>query len=291
MKRRFATFVGVDLGGARGKTTAVAQLSVNAAGHAAVRSISTRHQGSPWVDDTLLGYVAGLGDDVVIAIGAPLTSPACTRCVLPACPGVSECVDPAVVWLRTAGRELTEDAELADSVAAGQTTTTSHGSDRPRVRVAPYAHRATELVVCYERGLLPASQIGHANGLVAARAAHLRRRLLRAGFALHQNLLEVSAAATISALFDRRRARGYKRDADPWQTRALLVESLADLEFAPGSRMAREDALRNDHCFEALIAAYTAYLWARDGWTMPEPNAPFVDDGWIWVPPPYKRSR
>ena len=119
MKRRFATFVGVDLGGARGKTTAVAQISVTPSGGAAVRSISTRHQGAPWVDDNLLAYVAGLGDDVVIAIGAPLTSPACTRCVLPACPGVSDCVDPAVVWLRTAGRELTEDAELADSVAAG----------------------------------------------------------------------------------------------------------------------------------------------------------------------------
>ena len=290
MKRRFATFVGVDLGGSRGKTTAVAQLSVTPSGGATVRSIATRHQGAPWIDETLLGYVGGLGDDVVIAIGAPLTSPACTRCVLPACPGVTECVDPAVVWLRTAGRDLTEDEQLVDSAAGGQTSTTHVGPERPRVRVQPYAHRATELVVCYERGLLPASQIGHANGLVAARAAHLRRRLLQAGFALHQNLLEVSAPATIAALFDRRRARGYKRDADPWQTRALLVAALSDLEFAPGSRMAREDALRNDHCFEALIAAYTAYLWARDGWTLPEPSSPFVDDGWIWVPPPTRRG-
>lgn len=286
MKRRFATFVGVDLGGARGKTTAVAQLTVTPAGHAAVRSIATRHQGAPWVDETLLGHLEALGDDVVIAIGAPLTGPACSRCVLPACPGVNACEDPAVVWLRTSGRALTEDAELADSVAGGQTTTALHGHSHPRVRIQPYAHRATELVVCYERGLLPASQIGHATGQVAARAAHLRRRLLRAGFALHQNLLEVSPPATIAALFDRRRARGYKRDADPWQTRAMLVESLGDLEFAPGSRMAREDALRNDHCFDALMAAYTAYLWARDGWTLPEPATPFVDDGWIWVPPP-----
>ena len=50
MKRRFATFVGVDLGGARGKTTAVAQLTVTSHGHAAVRSVSTRHQGAPWVE-------------------------------------------------------------------------------------------------------------------------------------------------------------------------------------------------------------------------------------------------
>lgn len=285
MQRRFATFVGVDLGGARGKTTAVAQLGVGAHGQALVRSISTRHDGAPWVDDNLLAYLERLGDDVVLAIGAPLTSPACARCTLPACPGVSDCVDPAVVWLRTAGRALTEDAELADTVAAGQTTSAGASVHPPRVRIQPYAHRATELVVSYERGLLPASQIGHASGQVAARGGHLRRRLLRAGFALHQNLLEVSPAATVAALFDRRRARGYKRDADPWHTRAQLVESLADLEFAPGSRMAREDALRNDHCFEALIAAYTAYLWAKEGWTLPEPATVFVDDGWIWVPP------
>jgi predicted RNase H-like nuclease len=291
MKRRFATFVGVDLGGARGKTTAVAQLAMTSRGHAAVRSISTRHEGAPWVDDNLLGYVEGLGDDVVIAIGAPLTSPACSRCVLPACPGVNECVDPAVVWLRTSGRALTEDAELADTVVAGSTHTALHGHSHPRVRIQPYAHRATELVVCYERGLLPASQIGHATGQVAARAGHLRRRLLRAGFALHQNLLEVSPAATIAALFDRRRARGYKRDADTWQTRAMMIESLADLEFAPVSRLAREDALRNDHCFDALVAAYTAFLWAKDGWTMPEPASPFTDDGWIWVPPPRRHPR
>ena len=34
--------------------------------------------------------------------------------------------------------------------------------------------------------------------------------------------------------------------------------------------MAREDVLRNDHCFDAVISAYTAYLWARDGWELPD---------------------
>lgn len=232
----------------------------------------------------------GLGNDVVVAIDAPLTSPACGRCTLAVCPGVEACVDPAVVWLREEGRALTEDAVVAADVVGGHSVTRTPA--RTRLRVQPYAHRCTELTAVYERGLLPPSSVGGAVGLVAHRAVHLRRRLLRAGFELHQNLIEVSPAATIAALFDRRRARGYKRDADPWETRAEIIESLPDLEFAPSSRLAREDVLRNDHCFDAVIDAYTAFLWARDDWQMPGGDAgPFVEDGWIWTPPASPKRR
>jgi hypothetical protein len=247
--------------------------------------VSTRNGGEPWIDATLLEFVGGLGDDVVVAVNAPLTAPACSRCVVPACPGVEECVDPAVVWMRSEGRALAEGTAVTAAAHGSRRELVVH-APRGRWRTQPYAHRATELVLCYERGLLPVSHLGQATGQVAARAAHLRRRLLRAGFSLHQNLIEVSPIATIAALFDRRRARGYKRDADPWQTRAALVEELGDLEFAPVSRLAREDALSNDHCFDSLVAAYTAFLWARDEWTMPAAGTPFPEDGWIWVPPP-----
>ena len=104
-----------------------------------------------------------------------------------------------------------------------------------------------------------------------------------AGYQLHENLLEVSPAATIAALCGSKAARGYKRDADPWRTRAMILEQLTDLSFAPQSRMAREDVLGNDHCFDAVLSAYTAYLWARDGWTAPEGWV--ADDGWIFAPP------
>ena len=288
MSRTFTTFVGIDLGGARGKTTAVARIGRTPDGRASVQSIATRHKGEPWVDETLLDYVGGLGNDGVVAIDAPLTGTACARCVVPACPGVEACVDPSVIWLRTTGRMLGEETALGQIVQGSALTVRPPA--RPRLRVQPYQHRATELVLCYERGLLPPSAVGSSVGLVAQRAQHLRRRLLRAGYALNENLLEVSPQATIAALFDRRRARGYKRDADPWETRAELVEQLGDLEFAPQSRLAREDALRNDHCFDALMSAYTAFLWARDGWSLPTPGAPFDVDGWIWAPPPRSRS-
>jgi hypothetical protein len=43
--------------------------------------------------------------------------------------------------------------------------------------------------------------------------------------------------------------------------------------------------LRNDHCFDAVLAAYTAHLWARDDWQLPRDSADlFARDGWIWSP-------
>ena len=48
----------------------------------------------------------------------------------------------------------------------------------------------------------------------------------------------------------------------------------------------REFAVQNDHQFDALICAYTAYLWTRDGWQLPpDPRRVFAEDGWIWFPP------
>jgi Protein of unknown function (DUF429) len=283
LSRPFTTYVGIDLGGARGKTTAVATLARREDGVAALE-VATRRVGEPWHDESLWEYLSSLGPHAVIAINAPLTAPACARCLEAICPGVSACVDPAVVWLRTEGRALVvgDEAEAeAQGGGAHHRVTTARRS--PRARVVPYSHRATELLLCHERGILPQTSVGAATGAVATRAAHLVRRLAAAGFALHERLIEVSAHATVAALFDSRRARGRKRDADPWHTRAEIVEGLGDLGFAPSSRMSREEVLRNDHCFDALIAGYTAYRFCVEGWTMPDPR--FAVDGWIWAPP------
>jgi predicted nuclease with RNAse H fold len=277
VKRPFTRFIGVDLGGGRGKTTAVAEIRSGPEG-AEVVEVATRARTAPWTDDTLVERLAA--DEhpaTVIAIDAPLTPPACSRCERPICPGMEVCDEPAVVWLRTEGRAL---IRRATSVAVG-------AGPRPaptaQARLAPYSHRATDVVMTYGRGLLPVSTLGAANGAISARAGQLRRRLRGAGFELHQSLVEVSPAATIAALCGPRAARGYKRDADPWVTRASILERLRDLSFAPRSRMAREEVLRSDHCFDAVIGAYTAYLWARDGWPVPE--GCFGEDGWIVAPP------
>jgi hypothetical protein len=285
VQRPFQRFVGVDLGGARGKTTAVAHLATRGDGAVWVEQVATRCAGrQPWRDDTLADHLAAVDAATVIAIDAPLTAPACARCTVPACPGVSSCVDPAVVWLRSEGSALAADGEGVEAAEIGGHRFTSRSSPpRARVRLLPYAHRCTEVLACFDREVLPPTALGNAVGPIAARAGHLVRRLAGAGLGLHHRVLEVSSHATVAALFGRRTARGYKRDADPWETRATILESLPDLSFAPQSRLAREDTLRNDHCFDAIVAGYTAFLWSRDGWQMPAGwNAA---DGWIWTPP------
>lgn len=277
MKRAFSRFIGVDLGGGRGKTTAVAELRIGANGAAEVIEVATRAGKLPWTDDTLIGRLAMPDSDRVIAVDAPLTQTACGRCKVEVCPGTESCVDPSVVWLRTVGRNMMQN--VAAETVGGHTRTEL----MPQARLAPYVHRATDVVMTYQRGLLPLSNLGTANSMITARAGQLRRRLKGAGYTLHGNLLEVSPAATIGALCGPRAARGYKRDADPWVTRAQVLERFDDLSFAPQSRMAREDVLRNDHCFDAVISAYTAYLWARDGWELPA--GVFAEDGWIFSPP------
>jgi hypothetical protein len=284
VKRQFSRFVGVDLGGGRGKTTAVAELRSNPAGGALVMEVATRAGKQPWTDDTLIGRLAVPDPDRVIAVDAPLTSTACGRCVEPVCPGTETCADPAVVWLRTSGRSLVQKAaQAADTATASGRMARTTTAQPSHARLAPYAHRATDVVQTYQRGLLPLSSLGAANSAITARAGQLRKRLRGAGYQLHGNLLEVSPASTIAALCGPRTARGYKRDADPWVTRASILEGFPDLTFAPQSRMAREDVLRNDHCFDAVISAYTAYLWARDGWELPD--GVFAEDGWIFSPP------
>jgi len=293
VKRPFTRFVGVDLGGGRGKTTAVAEIRIGASGGAEVIEVATRSGRLPWTDETLIGRLAIPDPERVIAVDAPLTQTACGRCERPVCPGMDQCVDPAVVWLRTEGRSLLQkSAATAATVASSgnalarsvaRTTASPRPAEQAQARLAPYAHRATDVVMTYQRGLLPLSSLGAANSTITARAGQLRKRLRGAGYQLHGNLLEVSPMATIGALCGSRAARGYKRDADPWVTRASVLESFNDLTFAPQSRMAREDVLRNDHCFDAVISAYTAYLWAREGWETP--GGVFQEDGWIVAPP------
>jgi hypothetical protein len=277
--RPFTRFIGVDLGGGRGKTTAVAEIRNGVQG-AEVIEVATRSSKQPWTDETLMAHLHDrAAPHVVIAIDAPLTQTACGRCEVPVCPGMEACSEPAVVWLRTEGRALVR--KVAAEAVNGRVRT-EHVS---QARLAPYAHRATDVILTYERGLLPLAQLGTANGTIAARASQLKRRMKGAGFTLHENLIEVSPAATVAALCGVRAARGYKRDADPWRTRAMVLEKLSDsLSFAPQSRMAREEVLGNDNAFDAVISAYTAYLWARDGWTKPD-SAVFDADGWIYTPP------
>lgn len=265
-KRSFLHVLGVDLGGGKSKKTATATLRVDARAGATIVDIAPRTGGAPLYDDGLLSLLRGYGDGTLIAMDAPLTLPPCLRCQVPVCPGQTDCVDPAVVEMRA----------LA---AAGSAYERDHRRGKPHI--TPYTQRATEVRLLVERGLAPREALGQGTGPLAARAAHLKRAL-GDRFHLNENLIEVSPKATLAALGFTRPTRKHLHERE---TRAEVLEALQpDLRFGPG--VWREMCVQNDHLFDAVICAFTGYLWARDGWSEQEGVASGqASAGWIWVPP------
>jgi predicted nuclease with RNAse H fold len=299
MERAFRTFLGVDLGGGKGKNTAVARLEVRPAASPdkppllEVVEVGTTHGRQPWYDASLIEYLGSHAEAAVVAMDAPLALPACVRCREPVCPGVTACVDPTIVWFRTAGAELIAQSAAADRdrivAIPANGKTRSYASSPPVAKkppTTPYTQRATEVILHRRHGIVPRETLGQGMGPITARAAHLVRALGRFGYVRDRNLIEVYPKATLQMLWGRKVAEAYKREVETWDTRARVLESLrGKLEFGRRSRLAKEAVLSNDHCFDAVICAYTGYLWATEGWQRPAGHDEvFADDGWIWVP-------
>ena len=292
--RRFTRFVGVALGGGRGKTTAVARLErVDAEGEPPrVRLAEARlrhgHRGSGeeggegggdplFRDEVLVAYLQRwTSDDTAVAIDAPLTLPPCIRCPL-ACPGVQACTVPVVAWMR----------RHAPALHAARR------SDPGKPAVTPYTQRAVDVLLTHV-GLSPRESLGQGMGPLAARAAYLRR-VLSPQLRLHENLIEVHPPATVTRLFGAEVERRHRRSdsEQAWELRKRMLQAL-------------------DSCLAFdFIAGLTAFLWAHQGWQGPldlQPTAAsatsgepvtvdplkaaiagledrWLEDGWIWVPP------
>lgn len=349
MRRAFKTFIGVDLGGGKGKTTALCRLRVPDKPSSDVEVIvEDQGAGASFYDEQLIDYLRRFADSAVLAIDAPLSLPVCVRCTLPKCPGPAICEVPTIAWFRQ------RDAhKLQDELATGGVP---EGRSRGKPRYTPYTQRATEVLLHEEHGITPRETLGQGMGPLTARMAFLRRALADR-YQLNHNLLEVYPKATLTQLFPdaapplslpplssgqpaspaaasssakapaapngsksparttvryrdsngkevrlpdeasdddsesdtpgRRRsqvARLYKRSGHALPIRTRVLEELPGLRFGPGQW--REFTLQNDHQFDALICAYTAYLWARQGWQLPaDPGQIFAEDGWIWFPP------
>lgn len=302
--RRFTRFIGVNLGGGRGKTTAVARLERAGRG---VRLVEARMRhghrgggedtlgdGDPLLrDEVLVAYLLRhLDDETAVAINAPLTLPPCIRCPLP-CPGVQACAVPVVAWMRRHAPAL---------------LTHRGRSDRGKPAVTPYTQRASDLLLAHA-GLQPRESLGQGMGPLAARAAYLRHAL-SPQLRLHENLIEVHPPATIIRLFgaavERRLGRG-PADEVAEQRRKIFVGLGEKLRF---DYVWPEIVVRSPHIFEAVLSAFTAFLWATQGWQGPADLAPpaseesepaivrdplgpalaefdalWLEDGWIWVPP------
>jgi Protein of unknown function (DUF429) len=280
-RRNFIHVLGVDLGGGKGKKTALATLRIDvpgtggadAAAGATITEIAPRMGGAPFYDDALIDAIRRFGDDTLLCVDAPLTLPPCLRCMVPVCPGQDGCVDPAVVDMRAIAAAAPVDAH-SKSARDGR---------RGKPPVTPYTQRATEVYLAHELGIIPREALGQGTGPLAARAAHLTRALADK-FRLNENLLEVYPKGTLAALgFN----RPYKKHLHERETRAQILEALSDdLQFGPG--VWRELCIQSDHLFEAVICALTGFLWARDGWAAPADER--LKSGWIWLPPTPARA-
>ena len=276
MQRRFHHVLGVDLGGGKGKKTALATLRIDGPA-ATVVDIAPRTGAPPFYDPTLLDTIRAYGDETLLCIDAPLALPPCLRCEVPVCPGQEACVDPAVVEMRALA------AEAAD---AGDDAFGVRGRDarRGKPSITPYTQRATEVYLSCA-GVAAREGLGQGTGPLAARAAHLVRALADR-FTLNENLIEVSPKATLVALG---LGTPFKKHMRERETRARILESLSDeLRFGPG--VWRERCIQSDHLFEAVICAFTGFLWARDGWSLPasatgRDATARLREGWIWTPP------
>lgn len=297
----FRRFIGIDLGGGRGKNTAVARLECSprgdddAAPRLAVVEAKVRHghRGTGHGDDdpggaalfrdeVLTAYIdRWVDDETVVAINAPLTLPPCIRCTLP-CPGVARCDVPVVVWMRRWAPRLLDRPR----------------SDRSKPAVTPYTQRATELLLA-ATGIQPREALGQGTGPLAARAAYLRRTL-SPRLRLHENLLEVHPKATLTRMLgskvERRSRQG--ETGRVWDARKEILTGLA--EGIAFDYVWPELVVRNPHVFDAVICGFTAFLWSRGAWSGPPDFADatgtadaandlaelWVEDGWIWAPPP-----
>jgi predicted RNase H-like nuclease len=257
----FQRFVGVDLGGGKGKKTALAVLE-RRGDDVAVAKLLPRAGDTPLYDGPLVEFLRGAADHALLCIDAPLTLPPCLRCQVVTCPGQEACVDPAVIQMRR---------------LAGAPLEPSRDYRRGKPPVTPYTQRATEVYLQRRRGLIARESLGQGMGPLTARAAHLRRALGDL-YQLDRNLIEVYPKATLQVL---RLGEPYKKRPD---ARLRLLECLPGLTFAPG--VWREECVQSDHAFDAILCAYTGYLYAREGWTHPEEVEIRTGvDGWIWTPP------
>ncbi len=97
--RPFKRFIGIDLGGGRGKKTALAVLD-RSKGGVIVTALLPRPEEPPLYDAALIAAVRERGEGAAVCVDAPLTLPPCVRCEVTCCPGQPSCTDAEVVALR-----------------------------------------------------------------------------------------------------------------------------------------------------------------------------------------------
>src|SRR5262249_38627706 len=152
--RTFNTFIGVDLGGGKGKNTAVARLVLSEDGVKVIDYGTGKD--APWYDDRLIAYLRQ-HSQTLVAVDAPLTMPSCVRCTLPSCPTQESCDVPIIAWFRD--RRSRPRPQVSDSLEPAKPL---NGKAKPRY--TPYTQRATEVVLHEDFKILPRETLGQGMG-------------------------------------------------------------------------------------------------------------------------------
>ena len=95
----FKRFIGIDLGGGKGKKTALAVLERSKVG-VTVTALHPRPDEPPLYDTALIAAVRDRAAGAAVCVDAPADIAPCVRCQLAVCPGQESCADAEVVSLR-----------------------------------------------------------------------------------------------------------------------------------------------------------------------------------------------
>lgn len=242
--------VGIDLGGASSRTTGWVRLAGDVRPRVEEAALLKPGRSPAETEEALLAKIVSTRPEA-LAIDAPLTLPPCLTCRRECSGRGSECREPAARWMWTAGYN-------------------------------PVSERPCEAYVREVVGErpLPTMQLGS----ITARAIVLARRLEANDdrwSAREGRVLEVYPRATLRSLAasdHRLRPRQPKEPQEQFRARIVagLQEVIDGLEAWPETR-------EIGHVLDALISAYTAWLWPSS-LRAPPRGWPFEEGGWIWFP-------
>lgn len=261
-------FIGVSLGGARGKTTAIARLEWRQDGRPLVlveARIKSGHRGSGeeglqsakedkgaslgyFRDSALLEYLRQWpAQENVLAMDVPMRLPPCIGCQR-ICPGSEDCEVPQVVWMRSMAQRLLPR---------------SAKSDKEKPQFCPYSERPADLLHAYF-SCSGVDALTTAVGPQAARAQYLQQRL-HPDYRQHHNWVEVSPRTAIAramgAELELRTRRGSYEEL--WLARREVLLKAIDGLVIEG--VWPDLVARNVHVFRALVSAWLAHRWHVKG--------------------------
>ncbi len=257
----FKQIVGLDLGGGRGKSTAVAILDLTSERPTLVSASVKNSLGQPWRDDELTALLSRESQTTLICLDAPLSLPPCMQCSREHCPGVPACPDPAVERMRA----------MAPGKGKGG-----------KPRFSPYTQRPQDLELLLA-GLPVTGAMDASRGPLSARTHHMLKRL-SGGYRPGANLIEVPLPAALQVWFGKKAAQACRRSGSLWNSRAAILEAFGtQIAFA----VWRDPILTHGHIFSAVSCAVAGLTWWREKrkQSLVSQSASSIDDpSFFWIP-------